>query len=259
VRNEKVLENIRTLKTEHPFWGYRKVWAYLNFRQHILVNKKRVYRLMQEHELMVPKNMQLRAVRTTGYRQKPRATCLNQIWGIDMTKVKIGAFGWLYLVVVLDWYSKKIVGYSISYRSKARDWLDALNMAVNQQFPEGIREHKEQLHLVSDNGCQPTSETFMRESAGLGIRQIFASFNNPKGNADTERVMRTLKEEIVWPYDWQIPQEFEAAFAAEVVRYNTDYPHSAIGYLTPQQCEDISKSRTTHIQDADILNFSAVA
>ena len=54
------------------------------------------------------------------------------------------------------------------------------------------------LKLVNNNGSQPTSCSFMQDMATLGVEQIFTSYNNPKGNADTERMMRTIKEEVVW-------------------------------------------------------------
>jgi len=61
---------------------------------------------------------------------------------------------------------------------------------------------------VGDNGSQPTLVGFMVACSVLGIRQIFASYNNPKGNADTEGVMRTIKEDLVWPNDFESPFEF---------------------------------------------------
>ncbi|MBI2138483.1 transposase family protein, partial [Candidatus Woesearchaeota archaeon] len=131
-------------------------------------------------------------------RPKPRAERPNQFWGIDMTKIKMATWGWLYLVVVLDWYTKEIVGYSLGIQSKTDDWLLALNRAVNSRFPKGIKDSlKEQIYLISDNGCQPTSERFMQSCSILGLKQIFTTWNNPKGNSDTERVMRTIKEDIV--------------------------------------------------------------
>src|SRR4029450_5923470 len=64
---------------------------------------------------------------------------------------------------------------------------------------------------MADNGCQPTSLAFMRACAALGIRQAFTSYSNPKGNADTERFLRTLKEELVWLREWTSPAAFFAA------------------------------------------------
>jgi putative transposase len=58
---------------------------------------------------------------------------------------------------------------------------------------------------MSDHGCQPTSMAFMQVCNTLGIHQVFTSNNNPKGSADTERVMRTLKEECLWPHEWTSP------------------------------------------------------
>jgi putative transposase len=108
-RNQGLLERIRELKAEHPFWGYRRIWAYLRFVEQQPVNKKRILRLLREHHLLVQPNMKLKAKRTpTG--RKPRPTKPNEWWGIDMTKVLVEGFGWVYIVVVLDWYTTMLVG-----------------------------------------------------------------------------------------------------------------------------------------------------
>ncbi|MDD5465935.1 MAG: integrase core domain-containing protein [Candidatus Omnitrophica bacterium] len=78
----------------------------------------------------------------------------------------------------------------------------------------------------------------MMNCACLGIKQIFTTWSNPKGNFDTERVMRTIKEDIVWCYDWDNPFDFEIALNKWIDNYNTDYPHQALNNLTPKQyCE----------------------
>jgi len=153
-----------------------------------------------------------------------------------MTKILVNSWGWMSLHIVLDWGSKKIVGYELSQQSKTGDWLRPLARAVNQQFPQGLRETTT-LRLVSDNGCQPTSVRFMQECRALGIEQIFTSYNNPKGNADTERVIRTLKEDLIWPREWRTVPQLEQALMCWIRNYNEDYPHSAINYQTPQQFE----------------------
>jgi transposase InsO family protein len=91
--------------------------------------------------------------------------------------------------------------------------------------------------LVTDNGCQPTSVRFVAECDLLGLEQIFTSYNNPKGNADTERVLRTLKEDLVWPRDFSHFHELAADLDDWVHAYNHEYPHSALGYQTPYQYE----------------------
>lgn len=152
-----------------------------------------------------------------------------------MTKVLVEPVGWMYLVLVLDWYTKKIVGHYAGLQAKAAHWLAALQEAVNRQFPEGV--HGQYLSLMSDNGCQPTSVAFMKACATLGITQAFTSYNNPKGNADTERLMRTLKDELLWLREWTNPLELEHALTAWIEWYNTRYLHSALGYRTPVQFE----------------------
>jgi putative transposase len=235
-RNQWLLDQIKLVKTDHPLWGYRRIWSYLKYRQGYMVNKKRIYRLMKENSMLVTPQVRRKAKRGP-IRPKPIANRPNQFWGIDMTKIRMATWGWLYLTVVLDWHTKEIVGYSLSLQSKTDDWLNALEMAVNTRFPNGIRESiKEQrLFLISDNGCQPTSAHFMMSCSLLGIKQIFTTWSNPKGNSDTERVMRTIKEDIVWPYDWDNPFEFQVRLGKWIDDYNRDYPHQALGDLTPSQ------------------------
>lgn len=240
-RNKGVLERIEDLKSEHPFWGYRRVWAYLKYREGLSVNKKRIYRIMRENNLLVTKEAKLKAKRGKHpYRSKPRSKFPNSIWGIDMTKILIQGKGWAYLQVVLDWYTKKVVVYTLSLTSKTSDWLDALNRGLNYQFPLGIRDTlgKKTLYLVSDNGSQPTSISFMKACRELNIKQIFTSYNNPKGNADTERVLRTLKEDLIWINEFYSFEELREALQGWFYRYNYDYPHSSLNYRTPSEFEE---------------------
>ena len=239
-RNAPIVERIQEIKADYPFWGYRRVWAYLNFIDGTAISQNRVHRLMQANNLLVAKNMKLKALRRANT-HKPQPTRPNQWWGIDMTKVMIEGYGWMYVTIVIDWYSKKVVGHHAGEQSKAWHWLKALNAGLNRQFPDGVKGHK--LHLMSDNGCQPTSLAFMRNCRILGIKQAFTSYHNPKGNADTERFMRTLKEELVWLREWKSPKAFYDALDHWIEHYNTAYLHSALGYQSPQQFEDkINKS-----------------
>lgn len=233
-RNAAILKSIKMLKAEHPFWGYRRIWANLKYVKGINLNRKRVLRLMQKHALVVKADTRLKATRTP-QRNKPRPDMPNQWWGIDMTKVMVQGFGWVYIVVVLDWYTKKVVGYHTGLQSKARHWLEAIDMAVNNQFQDGAREQG--VSLMSDNGCQPTSISFMKACSDLGIKQAFTSYNNPKGNADTERFFRTMKEELLWLREWTSPFELLNTIGDWIPGYNANYLHSALGYRTPNKME----------------------
>ena len=232
--NEVILERIRKIKIDHPFWGYRRVWAHFKYIDGLNINRKRVYRLMKEHGLTVKPNQRLKAKRLS-YRPKPQPDRPNQWWGIDMTKVMTDS-GWVYIVIVLDWYTKKIVGHHAGIQAKSCHWLEALDSAVNRQFPAGVREHN--LHMMSDNGSQPTSASFMRACSTMGIKQAFTSYNNPKGNADTERMMRTLKEELLWLREWKNASELAEVLDKWIPGYNENYLHSALGYCPPNRFEE---------------------
>ena len=233
-RNTTIVSRLQALKGAHPFWGYRRCWAHLKFVDQLSINKKRILRIMRETGLLVRPNLRLRATRTPT-RNKPRATAPNQWWGIDMTKVCVESFGWVYVVVVLIWYTKKFVGYHIGLQATTAHWLVALDRAVQRQFPTGIEGHA--LHLMSDNGCQPTSVAFLRTCGQLGIAQAFTSYNNPKGNADTERSIRTLKEECLWLREWRSPFEVAEALTQWFESFNVSYLHSSLGYRTPAAYE----------------------
>ena len=234
-RNTPVVKRIKELKADHPFWGYRRIWAHLKYVDGLYVNRKRVFRLMQKHSLVVKPTTRLKAVRTS-QKSKPRPKRPLQWWGIDMTKVMVEGFGWMYIVAVLDWYTKKIVGSYAGIQCRSCHWLEALNDAANSEFPCGVKDSG--LSLMSDNGSQPTSVAFMKACRDMGIKQTFTSYGNPKGNADTERVFRTMKEELLWLREWHSPFELTEALGTWIKDYNRSYLHSSLGYKSPMTFED---------------------
>ena len=95
------------------------------------------------------------------------------------------------------------------------------------------------MKLISDNGPQPTSVSFMGDMVTLGIEQIFTSYDNPKGNAETERMIRTIKEEILWLNEFSSLQEAKEKNGRWIeVDYNKLYLHSKLGYLSTEEFED---------------------
>ncbi len=140
------------------------------------------------------------------------------------------------MVIVLDWYTKKIVGHHSGTRATSRDWLEALEKGLNREFPRGVRGHG--LKLMSDNGSQPTSLSFMKACSNLEVEQVFTSYNNPKGNADTERMIRTMKEELLWLREWKGEAELSKGLDKWVEYYNRSYLHSAHAYRTPIKAEE---------------------
>ena len=108
-----------------------------------------------------------------------------------------------------------------------------MERALSREFPEGARGQG--LKLISDNGSQPTSTSFMKDLSTLGIKQIFSSYDNPKGNVETERMMWTLKEELLWLNEYESLEEVQQAIEEWVDYYNEFYVHSALGYLSPKE------------------------
>ncbi len=91
---------------------------------------------------------------------------------------------------------------------------------------------------MSDNGSQPTAASFMKEMATLDIERIFTTYDNPKGNADTERVMRTIKEEVIWCNEFETLEEAIRIIGDWIeVDYNRLYVHSELGYRSPEEFE----------------------
>ena len=152
-----------------------------------------------------------------------------------MTKFIIPGLGWACLVIVLDWFSRKVLGCQLSMRCQTQEWREALEKAVLQEFPHGVRGQA--LKLVSDNGCQPSSESFLKVTAILDIEQIFPSYNNPRGNAETERFMRTMKEELLWLEEFISLDEAREKLSVGIDFYHNRYLHSALGYICPQEYE----------------------
>jgi hypothetical protein len=107
-----------------------------------------------------------------------------------MTEVLVEGVGWVDIVIVRDWSTKKSVGHQASLRCTAQQWREAIDRAVNTPFPKGARGHD--LSRMSDHGGQPTSVAFLEACRALELSQAFTSDNTPKGHADTERLMRTL-------------------------------------------------------------------
>ena len=137
--------------------------------------------------------------------------------------------------MVREWYTNKSVGYYAGTPCTARSWLAALDMAVNRQFPAGARDQGRS--LMRDHGCQPTAWAFMKACSTLGMQQAFTSDNNPKGHADTERVMRTLTEEGLWLSEWPSPLALMRALERWMAHDNAPYLHSSLGYQSPRPFE----------------------
>jgi putative transposase len=213
-------------------YGYRRVAWWLQRKNGLRVNRKRVLRVMRERGLLVAAR-RLRARRKKDW-GRVEAAEPNQIWQTDMTNIWAGpVVGWAYLVCVIDCCTREIVGWQLSQRCRTEDALAAVEQAVLSRLPAGSRESS--ITLTTDNGTQFTSSRFMATLARLGITHRRTAYHHPEGNSYIERFHRSLKEEEVWPAEYRSLQEARTSIARWLEEYNHDRPHRGVQNRTPHE------------------------
>lgn len=229
---------IEAIQVEHPCSGYRTVQVYLR-RQGRWIGERRIRRVMKQYCLQA--EVKRAFIRTTdsrhGHRVYPNLldgrtlSGINQAWGADFTYIRI-VNGFVYLAVILDLFSRKVVGWAISKHIDAQLALSALRQAIQtRQPPLGCVHH-------SDRGVQYLSHAYIDVLKEHGFEISNSAKGNPYHNALVERFMKTLKQEEVYLSNYETYLdviENLPRFIEEV--YNEKRVHSAIGYLTPSELE----------------------
>lgn len=216
--------------TRHPFYGVKRMTAYLG-RQGWIVNGKRVRRLMRAMGLEAiyptPKLSQghpehriypylLRDVQIV----RP-----NQVWSTDITYIRL-LHGFLYLVAIMDWFSRYVLSWEVSISLETEFCLAALEQALHQARPEIFN---------SDQGCQFTSTAFTGRLQSAEIAMSMDGRGRVYDNIFVERLWRSVKYEKVYLNDWYQVVDARTGLSEYFEFYNHERPHQTLGHKPPAE------------------------
>ena len=239
----EVRSSIQQIAVEHRRrYGYRRIAAELR-RRGMMVNHKRVARIMREDNLLA---VQPRAfVVTTNSRhtlevylnlaKRMKLNGINQLWVADITYIRLRR-EFVYLAVILDAWSRKVVGWELGRTLGAELPIAALNKAIAERNPPpGLVHH-------SDRGVQYASTDYV---GILAAHQMIPSMSrpaNPYDNARCESFMKTLKREEIYANEYRDIDDLRTNIEAFVDRYyNRQRLHSALGYRPPEEFEQMAE------------------
>ena len=221
---------IDEIYTDHPYYGVRRITAQLR-REGILVNHKAVAHHMREMGLagICPgPNLSKRSQQAAIYPYLLRdvtAAYPNHIWGIDITYVRMRG-GWMYLVAVLDWFSRYVVSWELDQNLAQPFVMRAVEQALCVATP---------LIINSDQGSHFTSRQYTSVLLAAGVQISMDGKGRALDNIFTERLWRTVKWEEVYLQDYATPRDARRSLRQYLEFYNHSRLHQALDYCTPAE------------------------
>ena len=237
-RDMDLRDAIQRIALEMPSYGRRRITAELR-RRGWTVNPKRVYRLMGEDNLLCVRRRKFVATTDSNhgrtiYPNRARdmvLTGIDQLWIADITYIRLRE-EFVFLAVILDAYSRRVIGWALDRTLEDALTLAALRMALSRRdLQPGLVHH-------SDRGSQYASNDYTDLLKGHSIEISMSRKANPWDNAACESFMKTLKYEEIHRNEYRDLAEARAAIAAFLDKvYNQKRLHSALGYLPPAEFE----------------------
>jgi transposase InsO family protein len=231
-------DQLQRIALESPAYGYRRITAELR-RRGLEVNHKRVLRLMREDNLLCLRQRSF--VVTTDSRhdlpvypnlaREMRPSAVNQLWVADITYIRL-RIEFIYLAVVLDAFSRRVIGWALGRTLEAELAVSALRMALRQRQPApGLVHH-------SDRGAQYASLGYTDLLKQHHIRISMSRKGNPYDNGACESFIKTLKYEEVYRNEYRDLDDARSSIGEFLERvYNQQRLHSALGYVPPAEFE----------------------
>ena len=233
--NLAVMKQIDEQYLATPFYGSRRIKVWLG-RQGHTVNRKRVQRLMRVMGLRAIYRRPRTSKPGPGHKVYPyllggmQITRPDQVWAADITYIPM-AKGFLYLVAIMDWYSRHVVAWRLSNTLDADLCVEALEEALSKGTPEVFN---------TDQGSQFTGEAFTGLLEQHGVRISMDGKGRYADNTFVERLWRTVKYEEIYLKAYSNGREAKAGLDAYFHFYNNQRPHQALGYRTPAEVHSAS-------------------